>query len=135
MRGLSAEGVLALWERGHGKQPVQYALDLYAAACHEETREALALHSIGRRDRALLTLREATLGSVIQSVVNCPDCGEKLELTFNTNDLNSDLPASASPEISVDTAGYELRLRPPNSLDVAIAMEFPPKDAEEVLFK
>ena len=135
MRGLSAEGVLAVWERGHGKQPVHYALDLYAAACPDEKREALALHSIGKRDRALLGLREATLGTAMQSVVACPQCGETMELIFNTNDfhLDRDLPPCSSGELAVSIGGYELQLRAPNSLDVTVAMESS-ELAEKILF-
>lgn len=135
MRGLSAEGVLAVWERGHGKRPVHYALDLYAAACPQEKREELALHSIGRRDRALLGLREATLGGAVESVVECPGCGEKLELAFRTADLSKDLQTSSDGEIALNVGGYELRLRLPNSLDVAVAMELPLAEAERALFR
>jgi hypothetical protein len=133
MRGLSAAEVLAVWERGCGKRPVQRALELYSAACPDESRESLAQRSVGQRDAALLDLREATLGARVQSVMECPSCGEKLELSFNTNDLRAEA-SSGTQEIFLEHGGYELRLRAPNSLDLAAALESAPEHGADALF-
>ena len=87
MRALSAAELLYVWEQGLAQSPVKRALMLLTAACPETPVEALANLRIGERDARLLTLREWAFGSQLVSVANCPNCRERVELTFNTADL------------------------------------------------
>jgi hypothetical protein len=134
MRGLSAAALLDLWERGRGKGPVERALEMLSAAFPEEAREALALRSIGQRDAALLALREATLGSEMQSVVDCAGCGQRLELTFRASDIRAYCAQEAPAEFDLKLGEYELRVRPPNSVDLAAAVENAFGQASQELF-
>jgi hypothetical protein len=124
MRPLSTAELLSVWERGQARPPVERALALLAAACPEETPDALARLSIGRRDAFLMTLREWTFGPRLVSLAACPDCGERLELDMAVADLRvpSTGPVPERLEMTVD--GYEVSLRLPDSRDLeAIAGE------------
>lgn len=119
MRTLSALELLEVWERGLDQGPVERALTLLAAACPETLPDALASLSIGRRDADLLALRERTFGSQMASVAMCPQCGERLELSFNAADLRVDPPSEPERVTSLNVDGYDVQFRPPNSLDLA----------------
>lgn len=122
MRALTASQLLAVWERGWTQTPIQRALTLLAAACPDTSPENLAQWSIGRRDASLLKLREWVFGSQLLCVAGCPECGERLELAFDTEGIR----AGEDPELgevreplSVSLDGYEIQFRLPCSLDLA----------------
>jgi len=128
VQSLSAQEVLEVWERGRDQAPVEKALTLLAAACPGTSPDTLALLSIGQRDAYLIELREKLFGSRLTSLTDCPECGERLEMTFSVSDVCASSkaePASIVPTamlpgtmLSVNRAGYELQLRLPNSLDL-----------------
>ncbi|HEY1630537.1 MAG TPA: hypothetical protein VGF56_04440 [Rhizomicrobium sp.] len=70
----------------------------------------LADLSIGARDGALLSLREAMFGAGIEGCADCPACGETMELNFSTHDLASSTPRSDAP-IALAAEGYDVTLR------------------------
>ena len=122
MRNLLAQELLEVWERGVAQAPAVRALSLLAAACPELTFDQIATLSIGQRDACLLALREELFGPELQSVVNCPGCNERLELSLSTTELRSGSePELQAGEVSLSVGGYSLRLRPPNSRDVLLA--------------
>jgi hypothetical protein len=141
MRVLSASELLGVWERGLTQSPVHRALGLLSAANPEQTPTQLAALSIGRRDGLLLTLREWTFGSQIQSVATCPHCSDRLELSFEISDIRVPEIAPAKPEVSllsrwlrqdrqperrssvVKFADYEVQFQLPNSLDLAACLD------------
>ncbi len=120
MRVLSAAELLRVWERGWRQTSATRALLVLEAAC-DLTPDQLARLSIGRRDAALLTLRELMFGTQIECVVKCPRCREFLELIFEAAYLRA---AEALPSQGVGESyrlkhgGYEISFRPPNSLDL-----------------
>lgn len=124
MRALSALEMLEVWERGLSLSPVQRALTLLAAAS-SETPDAVAQLSIGERDARLLILREWMFGSQLVSVAICPGCGERLELSLSTADLRVGGDAVRRETLSLSVAGYELRFRPPNSVDLIAIANYP----------
>jgi hypothetical protein len=75
--------------------------------------------SIGERDARLLRLRELTFGTHLSALAECPRCGERLELDVSSTELTLSPPAVT--ELSVDTAGYHVEFRLPNSVDLAAA--------------
>jgi len=137
MRGLSATDVLAVWERGRGKRPVERALELLSAAFPEKPREELERSPIGLRDTALLALREATLGPRLEAVVQCPGSRENLELSLAASDIRveSDSGAECPTEALLQLGEYELRLRPPNSVDLMAACEGHLEEGSDALFR
>jgi hypothetical protein len=121
MRQLSASELLEVWERGLTLEPARRALALLAAAQAGQPDE-LARLSIGRRDAALLTLREQTFGPRLESVATCPVCREPLELAFDAAEIRVEPPADAA-EPRLRVGQYEARLRLPNSLDLLAPAE------------
>jgi len=118
MRALSASDLLKVWERGLGEEQIGRALEMLRAACPETGVEVLAGLSIGQRDALLLRLRRQTFGPDLTGAAECPGCGESIELALRA----ADLFAGATPaEVTLELHGYELRLRPPNSRDLAAA--------------
>jgi hypothetical protein len=119
MYALSASELLEAWERGLGQQPIERALTLLAAACPDTPADALARLSIGQRDAHLLSIREWLFGPTLVSLVNCPNCGDRLELNFNVADIRVPLEGQPPANMSLSVAGYEVQFRHPNSLDLS----------------
>ncbi|HEV7858539.1 MAG TPA: hypothetical protein VGO91_07905 [Pyrinomonadaceae bacterium] len=119
MYALSASELLEAWERGLGQQPIERALTLLAAACPDTPTDALARLSIGQRDAHLLSIREWLFGPTLVSLVNCPNCGDRLELNFNVADIRVPLEGQPPASMSLSVAGYEVQFRHPNSLDLS----------------
>ncbi len=119
MRALSASQLLDVWERGFGRPPAEQALALLGAAWPELSPEALSRLSIGRRNARLLALREWTFGSRLEALVTCPACDERLELDLQTTELGAGAEdKEETGSLSLETAGYALRFRLPDSTDL-----------------
>ena len=118
MRTLSAPELLDVWERGNVQSSVNRALSLLSAACPEASADSLTKLSICERDARLLTLREWTFGSQLIGIATCPDCRERLELKFNVADIQVAPESEPTEEMTIDVAGYDVRFRLPNSLDI-----------------
>lgn len=119
MRPLSAAQLLDAWERGLSEPVCRRVLPLLAAAAPDVSGESAALLTIGERDRWLLTLREWTFGSQLESVANCSACSERLEWTIDTRELRPENPADLPAEYSLEIDGYHVNFRFPNTLDLA----------------
>jgi len=120
MHALSAGELLGVWELGLAQGLVERALTLLGAAC-DAPPDALASLTIGQRDACLLTLREWTFGSRMSGVLTCPDCGQRLELTFDVAEVRADAPADTGRAASLAKEGYDVQFRPPDSADLAAA--------------
>jgi hypothetical protein len=118
MRPLSARQMLAVWERGQNQIPLQRALTILQAACPECEPQRLAALSVGQRDTRLLTLREWAFGSGITGCTWCPQCRELLEFRFQLSDFRQHINDSEIAPVACSLSGYELVLRPINSLDL-----------------
>jgi hypothetical protein len=118
MRALSATELLSVWESGRNQIPLQRALTMLAVACPGASSDSLARLTIGQRDARLLALREQTFGSEITGVSDCPECGEKLELSFNSSDIGPVTEAEPPTELAVQSNGGEVRFRLPTSADL-----------------
>lgn len=129
MRALSADEILDLWERGLTQGPTTRALSLLAAACPDMPHQKLLALPIGHRDALLLALREALFGPRLEAVAICPQCGQQLELSFSTAELQYDPASEPQKEVSLDASAYVLQLRPPNSQDVLAATK--ERDSEQ----
>jgi hypothetical protein len=129
MRALSAAQLLDVWEQGQGRPLPQWALLLLAAACPDTPADGLAKLSIGQRDARLLTLREWTFGPQVAALAACPQCAERLELTFQVGDVRGASPAwpelcqkeddEGDAALTVEAAGWEVQFRLPNGADLA----------------
>ena len=119
MRALSAAELLNVWERGLAQSPPLRALTLLSAACPDVAPESLATLSVGDRDAKLMTLRKWTFGAQLACIASCTACGERLELSFSTDDLFANENDASTGGFSFLIADYELSFRLPNSLDLA----------------
>lgn len=122
MRALSAIELLEAWEKAAGEDSLEQSLILLEAASVDLPKEALPSLSIGQRDSQLLTLREWTFGPEIVSVTACSNCGDRLELAFNVNEIRAS-PQERKEPFVVEKDGYEARFRLPNSLDLRAAQK------------
>lgn len=138
----SAAAWLEVWERGLNEPAWLRPLLLLAAGYPDLPTEVLARWSIGRREAALLRLREAAFGSQLTCLAACPQCSERLELSFRVDEIYSperleaeekpDEPSAGDPSAGVpstgrpdsgqvEAEGWTVRFRLPNSLDLAAA--------------
>jgi hypothetical protein len=89
---------------------------LLAAAHPDKPWDSLADVPVGERDAKILDLRSASFGRVARAVLNCPNCSERLEFTFDSRTfLLADSSYPVSPTVEVD--GWKFRI--PSSRDVA----------------
>jgi hypothetical protein len=135
MRALSDAELLSLWERGRTYPPARQALVLLAAALPDTPPEALAALSIGERDACLLTLHEWTFGSELVSLVICPACSERLELTFDVADIRATPEVAQAESFELSLAGYTVRFRLPNSLDLLAVADQQGAGAPQILLQ
>jgi hypothetical protein len=124
MRALTAPEMLEVWEQGLPRSPLQRSLMLLSAAASEPI-EVTARLSVGRRDGRLLTLREWAFGPDLAAVLSCPRCGERLDLSFRTSDVRVESEAESAESWSLEVAGYKLRCRALNSLDLIAVADRP----------
>lgn len=122
MRTLSPQELLEIWEEGQRLHPIDRALTLLATVCPERGQEELAKLSIGQRDALLFAIRELTFGPHLEAFCECPSCGAELELSLNTADLLDGGQGPTDPELSLKSEGFDIRFRPPNSLDLAASV-------------
>ena len=131
MRPLSGADLLNIWERGIGETPVERALVMLDVAFPQAPPGLLATLNVAQRDRYLLHLRALTFGPLFKGLIDCPLCGQRLELEFNTQDLPVSLSILPDPEsmdvLRTETAfhmdQYEVHFRLPNSIDLALLSE------------
>jgi hypothetical protein len=132
--GLSPAELLAAWERGRTQSLPERALTMLCAAEDGGLREDFVKLRVGRRDAALLALREATFGARLVALASCPACGEQVELAFDADDVRVEAGADPAPALSVVAGGSELCFRLPTAGDlVAIAGADDVDEAERLL--
>jgi hypothetical protein len=120
MRGLSAADVVAVWERGQERHPVDRALLLLGAALPARSRDELAALTVGQRDGLLLLARERTLGPTLQCFVPCPACAQALEFPVEVREiLVADPQVPLEREHEVEAEGVKMRFRLLDSRDLA----------------
>jgi len=112
---MDAQSLIACWELGRRRHPLDRALLLYAAAVPDEDPDALADRPLGRRNAALLRLRRSLFGDALKSFVDCASCNERLEFTLSADAL---LERAASHALTHAQLG-NLRLRLPTTRDLA----------------
>jgi hypothetical protein len=114
---LDAATLLTLWEEGATLDPAERALALLCEAFPQTSLRDWAAASVGRRDGALLQLREALFGDTLDAAVGCPGCGDRLELCFSADDIRASAVADEDG-LRVQLDGYDVCSRLPTSLDL-----------------
>jgi hypothetical protein len=122
MRPLNASDVLLLSERAATSQGMERALLPLVVASPEQSREGLARLPIGRRDALLLDLYRSSFGARLDLNVECPECGENLELDLTTADLQAQACCNLDNDtVELAEGDLQVRCRLPNSKDMAAA--------------
>jgi hypothetical protein len=124
MMALSTSDLLNVWESGLDQPPAKRALSLLASANPDVSPNELAKLSIGKRDSKLLVLRELAFGSKLDCIAVCPACKEKLEFTFEIDDIRSKPENNITEPFFLERSGYEIQFRLPNSLDLMAISNF-----------
>ena len=109
MRPLSTAELLDVWEQSRERTPVERALALLVQACPDRDPASLAALPVGRRDAALIDLREWSFGSEFACLAACPECRQDFELAFHAGDVR--LPDPVAP--------VQFPFRLPDSFDLA----------------
>jgi Zn ribbon nucleic-acid-binding protein len=128
MQPLSSSDLLAIWEAGTGRPPVELALVMLSAAFPQASQNTLADLTIGQRDACLLQLRALTFGAQFKGLAACPACGEQLEISLDISDLpmnGNQLPepgqaASANRGVEFTCDPYRLTYHLPTSADLRL---------------
>lgn len=115
---LSAQSVLHTWEQAQAMDPLRRSLALLRLGWPEVAPGDWGALPISARDARLFALFEALFGATLDTLVDCPDCGEALELSLRTADLRPE-PAGEPAPPPLQCNGYELAYRLPCSDDLA----------------
>lgn len=129
-KSVSAAALLDAWELGRHASPGERGLHLLEVAESPATRETLACWAVGQRDAALLALRERLFGPSLSALVDCPQCGESLEMDFPVSSIVQSgldgadvlpVPDERSKErvFVLEAEGYKIRYRLPTAGDLA----------------
>jgi hypothetical protein len=121
MRALSQSDCLNLWESGTGLHPLEQGLLALGAALPDTSRDTLADWPLGRRNLALVQLRCASFGSLLQGWMKCRNCGENLEIEIDAQSLggNAARQGQAVPDRIVFR---EQSFRLPTTRDLAMVV-------------
>lgn len=120
MDGISVADLLTCWERVLSRTPAERAVGMLGAALPEASGDELAEWSVGRRDAALLRLRERLFGPMLSAAAACPRCHVSVELSFAVGDILVSAPEDASKSLSFTHDEFAIEFRLPNSMDMAL---------------
>jgi hypothetical protein len=118
MRALTATELLSVWENGTAMSAPRRALLLLGAAAPDATPDELGRLPVGQRDDLLLHLRAAAFGPRVEATAACPQCSEKLEMAFNTDDLCSPAASASCAPLMLEFEDHLLTFRLPDSFDL-----------------
>ena len=114
---LSSEKLLAIWEAGVNRRPLERAIGVLRTGGMERPGEKLERLALGCRDGRLLNLREQAFGPEVSGAANCPHCGEAVEVSFRADDIR--MPEAELPQLlRLEHSGYSLSFRLPTTAEL-----------------
>jgi hypothetical protein len=116
---LPASLLLEAWERGRDASPGEQGLLLLSVAHPEQPAAALAGWTVGRRDAALLLLRERVFGPRLAALADCPQCNEPLEMELDVSAILVSAPEATNDRFALEWGGYRVAYRLPTAGDLA----------------
>lgn len=115
MAELTISAALEAWDSGFADGPTGRAVRL--AALLGDPPTDVRRWPVGRRDAAVLRVRERLFGPACTAASSCPRCRCVMELQFSTADfLAAETPGPASA--TFEAAGFRVEVRPPTTADV-----------------
>ena len=118
MRTLNAADVLGIVEHGSRHSPTSTVLRILDLAQASDDAFDLAVVPIGERDRALLRVRQDTLGDAMEVVVSCPQCAARLEFSMRCADLIGTRPDVDDAALWLHCGALIAHFRLPTSEDL-----------------
>lgn len=136
-RTLDSRDILAVWEQGQRGSPARRPLLVLAAAGVDADWQELLEMPLGRRQRLLLEVRDATVGPMAELFIECPGCAGQLEYDLDTAERRPEPTGEAAAEVfEVEVDELVLELRLPNTADlVAIEGMWDADAARRLLFE
>jgi hypothetical protein len=133
MKALKADELLTVWEQGLNQPLLRRALILLAAAFPEIPADRLAQLSIGQRDGLLMQIRECLFGQTLLNTAVCPECNERIEWQNTISDflLIGEEVKKPEDKFDLNTNGYQLLFRLPNSLDMTAVVNSTPVEQQQ----
>lgn len=126
MRALSADQLLAAWDRGFHESDLGRPLTLLRLSCPERSGESLAELSLAERDLDLWRLRRIMFGERLRATLPCAGCAAQIEFTLAVSSVIDPLESlqSTTPlETQVDR--WQVRVRPVITADLEAALKMP----------
>ena len=131
---LNDRELLTLWTEAQPLPPQWRGAALAAHAAPQLSAADAASLPIARRDALLLELRERCFGNLMTALASCPDCGTRVEISFEMRDLRGH--ASTDERLTVSVDEFEVEARLPTTRDLAAAAsEASVNDAAERLLE
>ena len=106
--------LLAVWEHGARRHPIDRALLLFSLAVPQRPVNTLADAPLGIRNASLLELRDACFDAPLAAWVDCPACGERMSIDLDRAQLPSAPRETAEP---IEVGGH--RFHRPTSRHLA----------------
>lgn len=122
VRTLDAATLLAAWEAAEMEPELRRPAVILSALLPDRSSDEWALSPLGDRDRHLIQIREAWFGARFETIATCPQCGERMDVAFQTKDIVA--PAAEQEPLQVTYAGRDIPFRLPNSKDLMEAARF-----------
>jgi len=115
---LSARQILDVWEQASGVRHEHRSRLLLSLG-----QPGMASHDIddlclGERNQRLLQIRKALFGSKLEAYVECPGCGEALDLAFLVDELGFDQVKNLSASQFIEDELLNASVRLPNGHDL-----------------
>lgn len=108
MAALTEAGLLATWEDGLEQNPAVRAARLAALAGGADVADVVQL-PLGGRDGLIFDLRESCFGTALRCEVDCPACGERLEIDISTTQLRAEPAPATNAEIATPDGTVTVR--------------------------
>jgi hypothetical protein len=126
MRTLGDADLLALWERGATRHPLDRNLLLCSWARADLAPGDLPDLPLGVVNTALMRLRRTTFGARIEARVDCERCAERLEIALDASAL-AEVVDGGNPCGEIEVDGF--RFRAPTTRDLAAIADAPTVEA------
>lgn len=114
------QALLHAWEQLYAAPADARAAGLLQAVWPQPEPHAWSMASLGMRDAALFRLQAALFGPQLQTLTQCPACGETLESAFECAQFCSQAPQlpMPAPALQLHAQDWQVEFRLPSSEDV-----------------
>jgi len=118
MPALTDGYLLDTWERSSGLGHATRAVTWASAFTSDLTLESAYGMPIGRRDAALMEIRQKLFGSRLAATVRCPVCHEVVEFDLALSAIVPDAKPDTQDVVEVAADGWHVTARLPTSADM-----------------